>query len=172
IHLNNKEVVIAPGQHIESGATVENSRPEDNPEWTVEQDQAFIQNIAVKNLGPTNDGLPGDLFISYFEPLPGLDTTEFFASTDPNYFMILNGLTSGNGLPAEEQKGSSYETRQEITITFDLSNGTDPSNLRKVSRLTGKTETVPLENKGDDQYEMTTVVGGGMADLRSEEHTS
>ena len=47
--------------------------------------------------------------------------------------MILNGLTSGDGLPKEMQQGSSYETRQEITITFNLPDSTMAHKLKKVS---------------------------------------
>ncbi|MCJ8008005.1 hypothetical protein ACFFF5_21395 [Lederbergia wuyishanensis] len=163
--LNSTEVSILPGQHMEGEKAVKNSRPKDNPEWNKSLDQAFIDNIDVKNLGPTNDGLDGDVFIGYFDPLPGFDTTEFFTSTSPKYFMILNGLTHGNGLPAEEQMGSSYETRQEIHVTFDLSEGINPTKLRKVSRLTGEIEAVPLKVKENGKYEMTLTIGGGMADL-------
>lgn len=130
VRIHNKEIVVIPGQHNENGTIVKNDRPKDNKEWSKSLDQAYIDNIEIKNLGVANKGLNGDIFIGYFSPLQGSDTTEFFTSTAPKYFMILNGLTGGNGLAAEEQIGSSYETRQEIKVTFDLDR-VDPSKLKK-----------------------------------------
>lgn len=165
VRINSTDVVMVPGFHKDNGETVQNNRPAGNPEWTKAIDQAYIDDINVMNIGPTNDGLQGDVFIGYFDPLPGMDTTQFFTSTAPKYFMLLNGLTSGEGLPAEAQKGSSSETKQEITLTFDLSHGIDPSKLKKVSRLTGEVVSVPLKTLGNAQYELKTVIGGGMGDL-------
>lgn len=165
IRINSTDVLIVPGQHKQNGEVVQNSRPAGNAEWSKLLDRAYIDNMEVTNLGLTNDQLSGDVFIGYFDPLPGIDTTEFFTSTAPKYFMLLNGLTSGQGLPAEEQTGSSYETRQQIKVTFDLSSGIDPHKLRKVSRMTGEIVSVPLTAKGNGKYEMTAVLGGGMADL-------
>ncbi|WP_284645162.1 ABC transporter substrate-binding protein [Paenibacillus silviterrae] len=165
VRINNTDVKVIPGQHEENGAIVANKRPAGNPLWSKAGDQAYIDSIRVQNVGIANNGLNGDVFIGYFEPLPGIDTTPFFTSSSPKYFMLLNGLTSGDGLPAEEQKGSSYETRQQVKLTFDLSSGVDPTKLRKVSRLTGQIVHVPLTNMGGGKYELTTQLGGGMADL-------
>ncbi|MGG1515586.1 S-layer homology domain-containing protein [Paenibacillus oryzisoli] len=165
IRINSTDVRIVPGQHLSNGTAVSNARPAGNPAWSKAGDQAFIDSIDVKNIGVANNGLNGDVFIGYFDPLPGIDTTQFFTSTAPKYFMILNGLTSGEGLPAEEQKGSSNETRQQIKVTFDLSSGIDPGKLRKVSRLNGEIVKVPLTDRGNGKYEMTLEIGGGMADL-------
>lgn len=165
VHINNTDVVILPGEHKDNEAVVKNNKPAGNAEWTKENDKAFIDNINVKNMGPTNNGLDGDVFVGYFEPIPGIDTTKFFTTTAPKYFMLLNGLTSGDGLPAEEQMGSCFETKQELKVTFDLSSGIDPTKLRKVSRLTGEIVNVDLKNLGNGKYELDTVIGGGMADL-------
>lgn len=165
VRINSTDVVIVPGFHKDNGETVRNNRPAGNAEWSKSIDQAYIDTIEVVNTGSTNEGLQGDVFIGYFDPLPGIDTTQYFTSTAPKYFMLLNGLTSGEGLPAEAQRGSSSETRQEITLTFNLSKGIDPNKLKKVSRLTGEVVSVPLKPLGNDQYELTTLIGGGMGDL-------
>lgn len=181
LRIQNKEVAIVRGQQKrKDGSIVENDKPKDNPDWKDIQAQSinqkvFIQDIQVQNLGQQNDGLNGDVFIGYFEPLNGLteEDKKVFTSTDPRYFMILNGLTSGDGLPKEMQQGSSYETRQEITITFNLPDSTMAHKLKKVSRVDGgdqledqgKVLPVKLQPIGNDQYELTIVIGGGYADL-------
>jgi hypothetical protein len=169
VRLNSTNVAMLQGKHLAAGKEVLNDKPmKDFPEWNKDIDKALIDSLSVKNLGSTNDGLPGDVFIGYFDPLPGLKTTEFFTTAEPKYFMILNGLTHGNGRPVEEQRGSSYETRQEITVVFNLGANkgkVTPEKLKKVSRLTGDIVNVPLKALGNDKYEMTVELGGGMGDL-------
>lgn len=181
VRLQNEDVAIVRGEHLNDNGTVElNRKPDDNKDWSDIRDDklnsnVFIKDIEVTNLGEQNDGLNGDVFISYFNMLNHLpeEDKDVFTSTDPRYFMILNGLTSGDGLPAEMQQGSSYETRQEIKVTFELPNDVSPSQLKKVSRVDGgdtlseqgKIVDVPLTHVSDNIYELTMVIGGGYADL-------
>lgn len=170
--LNAENVAIVRGQNLrkEDGTVVMNNKPADNPDFSAIKSQdmnkrTFIDDIKVKNLGEQNDKLNGDVFVTYFNPLTGLTDKdkEVFTSTDPRYFTLLNGLTAGDGLPVELQQGSSYETRQQVTVTFkDLPAG---AKLKKVSRVDknnqGAVIDVPLVNGN----QLVTTIGGGMADL-------
>lgn len=175
VRIKNDDVVIVNGEHKDkNNSTIKNISPKDNKPWSknIEANKnVFIEDIKVKNLGQQNNGLNGDVFISYFSPLKGLtqEDKKVFTSSDPRYFMILNGLTSGDGLPTEMQQGSSYETRQQITVKFKVNSG--DAVLKKVSRIDGdesnqgKVITVALLPTEDNMYEMTTTIGGGYADL-------
>ena len=123
--------------------------------------------MSVENTGIANDGLAGDVFVGFFDPLRGLseEDREVFTSTDPRYFMLLNGMTAGDGLPAEMQQGSAYETRQRITLEFDLPDQDTASRLRRVSRIDGGIAEVPLHALGGGRYELAIELGGGLADL-------
>jgi hypothetical protein len=164
VRLNSTDVRMVPGQHL-SGTPVENALPSNVARFTANA-RYFLSSISAVNLGTQNDGLPQDVAIGYFNPLPGLDTSQFFTSTDPRYFMVVNGLTQGNGLQPQYQDGSCNETQQKITLTFDLSAaGGDPTKLRKVSRDTGQAEPVTLTPVSDFIYELELTLGGGQAEL-------
>lgn len=176
-----KDVAIIPGEHLtKEGEKVSNNKPNDNVYWDTIKDNktnkdVFISGIQVDNLGDQNNGLNGDIFISYFNSLNGLTEKdkEVFTSKNPRYFMLLNGLTSGDGLPTEMQQGSAYETRQEVKVQFELPDSSYATKLRKVSRVDGgdteeekgKVVSVPLEHILGNTYEMSIVIGGGYADL-------
>lgn len=179
VRIQNEDVAIVRGQYLAKTGEIEtNNKPKDNPDWSSTNplnQKVFIKDIEVQNLGEQNNGLNGDVFISYFKPLVGLteEDKQVFTSTDPRYFMLLNGLTAGDGLPAEMQQGSSYETRQQIKVTFELPDSNYENKLRRVSRVDGgemleeqgKVVEVPLKHIGGNNYEMIITIGGGYADL-------
>lgn len=181
VRLQNEDVAIIRGENkTKDGQVKTNNKPADNQDWSdikngTLNSNVFIKDVKVKNLGEQNAGLNGDVFISYFNILNNLqeEDKEVFTSTAPKYFMILNGLTAGDGLPTEMQQGSSYETRQEVKVTFELPSDVNPDQLKKVSRVDGgdtladqgRVIDVPLTHLGGNTYEMTIVIGGGYADL-------
>lgn len=160
VRLNNIDIDVKSGKH-QSGSDIEdNSTPTGWMLGAFEAKSEFhMVNVSAENLGNENNGLPGDVVIGYFEPLPGLSTDEFFTSTQPKYFMVVNGLVSGNGLKPDQQHGSLDETQQKITLTMD-----SDSNLKKVNRNTGEVEDVPLTQAGD-AYVLEIILGGGEAEL-------
>ena len=162
VRLNSTGVQFIPGEHREGGQVVTNKTPSDIPVWSA-SDGSPIKNIQVENTGTTNNGLKGDVLIGQFEPLNGVNDG-FLPAKATNYFMILNGLTDGNGKLAPEQRGTSDETTQKITLMLDTK-GKNPNALKRVSRETGEIESVPLTHITGTKYKLVITLGGGMADL-------
>lgn len=75
-----------------------------------------IKDIKAESLSENNDGLPADVFIGYFDVLPADVPAEF---GNRKYFAVCNSMAQGNGLFKEEQKGSSEQNRQKITLTVN-----------------------------------------------------
>lgn len=167
LHLRSSGVSVLSGQHMSNGVAVNN--PIKNPEYTPKftaNPTYYIQNVSAKNTGTTNDGLPGDVLIGYFDPIP--EEEQFFSCAAPKYFMVVNLLTYGadNRDPQwAMENGTSAETAQEITLTFQLPDPSLADNLRIVNRETGKTEPVTLTHVADSTYTYTFTVGGGQGDL-------
>ncbi|NGP46024.1 DUF5011 domain-containing protein [Bacillaceae bacterium SIJ1] len=159
--LNSTDVRLHLGQHQVGSEVKSNGKPGQVDLWE-DNEHPVIKDITAQNIGVVNDELPGDVLVGFFEPLPGTD--DFFKSNDIEYFMMMNGLTHGNGLPVEEQKGSGEETRQEITLTLDL-NGIPRGAIKKIDRDTGNKAPVKLEKLNNELYEMTVTLDGGKADL-------
>jgi hypothetical protein len=154
VRLQSVDVRIIPGQHHTSfGSTVNNSVPSGTSTWapgSVSGD--YINAIAATNMGTLNNGLRGDVWISYSHPM---------LSSDPGglselYFMVLNGLTDPNG--------TSVQTDQSIRIDFDFL-GSGINSLERLSRSTGVVEIVPLIYDGGSRYHLILQLGGGTADL-------
>ncbi len=163
VRLNSTDVRVALGKHMSSSTPVNNSLPGSVQSFTANTEY-HLSNISAVNLGTQNNGLAGDVVVGYLKPLPGINTNEFFTSTNPKYFMVVNGLTQGNGLQVAQQHGACNETQQAITLTFDMSNG-DISKLRKVDRNTGNAVSVPLTQVSGNTYKVDITLGGGQTDL-------
>ncbi len=165
VRLNSTDVFRVPGQYKDaSGAVVNNKTPKETPVLNKfnRLRHPYLRNMTVKNNGTENNGLNGDALIGFFEPLP--DTQSFFGSTDMEYFMVMNGLTTGNGLLPDQQHGSGAETKQTITVELNLAKYT-PDAIKRVSRETGKLETVSLKSLGGNRYQLNVTLNGGVADL-------
>ena len=158
--LVSTDVRIIPGEHFVGAVLVENEMPGLTLKWDSAAD-GYINAISAINLGTENNGLRGDLVIGYFEPV--LDNfADHNLSTDNDYFMICNGLTSGDYQLPADQHGSADETKQRISVELEVA----PDNvLRRVSRDTGAIEDVPLTLISGNTYEFDVDLGGGLADL-------
>ncbi|HHW01105.1 MAG TPA: discoidin domain-containing protein [Clostridiaceae bacterium] len=168
IRLYSSDVQFIPGQHKEGSSVVSNAFPNYMSHFASKEDYNLV-NVTAVNLGTENGGLPGDVIIGYFDILPGVDRS-FFTCTNPKYFMVTNGLNTGNGKRPEEQHGSCEETKQKITLTFDFSTGGDPTRLKKVNRNTGEVESVSLTKISDSIYKLDLILGGGQGELLFFEH--
>ncbi len=163
VRLYSSDARFLPGKHYEGSNIVENKMPDYISRFEPKPDYN-LTGIAVTNLGTENNGLPGDVIIGYFDILPGVDRG-FFTSSCPKYFMVVNGLHTGNGLRPEQQHGMCEDTQQKITLTFDFSTGGDPTKLRKVNRYTGEIENVELTHISGSVYELELILGGGQGEL-------
>lgn len=170
LQIDNAAIIRGQNKSSLTGEIAANGKPADNPDWsgikgTPMNQNVFIDNVQVKNPGTQNSGLNGDVFVSYFHQLPNLTEADkkVFTSTDPRYFMILNGLTGGDGLPVELQQGSCYETRQQVTITFK--NVPAGAKLKKVSRVDQNNAGAVIDVALKNGNQLVTTIGGGLADL-------
>jgi hypothetical protein len=111
-------------------------------------------NYGVVNKGTKNDGLPGDVIISWFKPLDeSFDGPDF---NDERYFMVVNGLTGPDGTAADY--------KQEIKLDFNFT-GTTINSLQRLDENTGEVVTVPLELLTGSRYRLTLDLDGGMGAL-------
>jgi hypothetical protein len=165
VNLTSTDVRILPGQNNvkNPGVTQENPMPDSNyvPRFSANS-AYYITNMAATNLGTKNSGLPGDVVIGYFKPMPG--ASSFFSTANPKYFMVVNGLTSGGGTGGC-LTGASSDTAQEITITFDMGATGDPAKLKKVNRTNGNTESVSLTHVSGTTYTLDLTIDGGQGEL-------
>ncbi|MCQ6557159.1 Ig-like domain-containing protein [Paenibacillus mendelii] len=165
VRLNSTDVFIVPGQYKdETGAVMNNKTPKETPvlDKYNRLSHPYLRSMSVQNLGTENNGLNGDALIGFFDPLP--DTQDFFGSMDKQYFMVMNGLTTGNGLLPDQQHGSGSDTKQSITLELNLAQYA-PGAIQRVSRETGQLEPVELKPLGGNRYELNVTLNGGVADL-------
>ncbi len=153
--LISTDVYMIMGQHDTESGVVNNAQPIGVTTWTSAADP-YITSIRAINLGDTNDGLRGDVIVSYFKPLDAAFTN---AGHDEDvYFMITNGLSDASGTAAECQ--------QAILMNFNF--GTSGiTQLQRISRETGEVESVPLTRDGwrAGYYHTSLVLDGGTGDL-------
>lgn len=147
--LQNTDVKVVRGSHDYYGFAIQNKRPK-----TVCDFSGFkkynLTDIKVRNTGNENNGLNGDVYIGYFQTLPG---AVFESGKQRDYFALCNALATGNGLLPGAQHGSCAETAQEITLCLcaDME-----KKLYYVNPQTGETEQAEMNGSI-----YTFTLGGG-----------
>ncbi|MEL4505052.1 discoidin domain-containing protein [Luteococcus sp. H138] len=165
----NDWVAVQPGQSGAAGAPLTHRTPKG---WRMDSFKASsaangnhgIKGVSARNVGTQNNGLPGDVVLGYFKPLPGLDQKvlqQRFGSRSPRPFMVVNGLTSHAKRPNTSyfpriDDGQFWQTAQEITLDVDPQAG----DLMRVDPETGKISRVPVRDG-----KVTLRLGGGQAAL-------
>jgi hypothetical protein len=159
VRLVSKDVLFVPGKHNDGGKAIDNKIPIDLPYYpqamnTLKKDTWLVGIDSVSNLGKRNDGLPGDVLISWFQVLD--ESLDGAQASGEWYFMVTNGLV--------DPTGSAVDTRQTIRLNFA---GSAPRRLQRLSRDTGRVEAVDLEATGkkDGAQRLTVTLDGGTADL-------
>ena len=160
VRLLSKDVLFVPGQHRDStGAAVANATPIDMAAYpggfSAAIKDPWIRGVgSVTNLGATNDGLDGDVLLSWFQVLDeSLDGPEW---TGEWYFMITNALV--------DPSGSADATRQSIQLNFAAN---VPPQVQRLNRDTGLVDLIDLEiilNTGG-RRRLLVELEGGTADL-------
>lgn len=114
--------------------------------------------FGVRNLGTHNNGLPGDVIISWFKPmLASFEGDPKYA--DERYFMVVNGLT-GN-----DPGTTAADYRQEILLDFLFPAGSGINSLEELDPNTGQVEVIPLTSLGSNKWRLTLDLDGGMGAL-------
>ena len=181
--LTNDWIAVQPGSHLEDGEAVTNTVPRGYRTDSVEESlpalsEHGIARIDVTNTGTVNDGLPGDIAIGFFTPLPGLtgaQAEEYFGAEDPRAFMVVNGLIGTAELPSTKKlvrydEGQHWQTEQEVTLVLIPPPG---SELMRVDQMTGEAEQVEItrtpvgeSGKGHEhELSITVRIGGGQSEL-------
>lgn len=167
-------IMFICGQHMENGKPAYNALPTDvhvdaqaprDPahgdrggysDWEVGRNDPYFGGWQVtpvgKNGKPTkNDGLRGDVIISWFKLLDeSFDGPDF---NDEVYLMVTNGLTALDGTAAD--------CRQEIRLDFGTSKSKCPHNtLQRLNPETGRVETIPLTTFRGKKRVVLSIDGG------------
>ncbi|THA61104.1 hypothetical protein E6P78_25755 [Streptomyces sp. A0958] len=127
--------------------------------------------IAAANAGGANDGLPGDVVVGTFRPIPNMSAQEsagLFTDPDTPVFMVVNALAVPNTDKTDEHAtgGSLTDTAQNVTLTFDLSDGSvRPDQLRMLNAATNQVTTPALTSLGNGRYSLRKYMGGGTGEL-------
>ena len=160
VRLVSKDVIYIAGQHKDAnGNAVDNGVPIDFLSYpsgfnTVVKDKWIRGVQSVTNLGSKNDGLKGDVMVSWFQVLDeSLDGPKYNGEW---YFMVTNSLVD----PA----GSAAETRQTIELNMAKE---APSQVQRLNRDTGKIDVIDLETipNTDGRRRLSVTLDGGTSDL-------
>jgi hypothetical protein len=147
VRLLSKDIRMIMGQHSSSGTY--NTVPGGVTAGLSNADD-YLTGASATNLGSCNNGLPGDVIVGFFKPLhESFDGDDY---SNQMYLMVVNGLSDGTG--------TGVETKQKIRLTFS-----GVTSLQRLSRNTGKIETVPLTSNGDGTYYLDLILDGGTGDL-------
>ena len=154
--LVNTDARFINGKHLDGGTPVANPTPIDVLNWTFNVNDPYLRGWVITNLGTTNDGQPGDVWLSWFKPLH-----ECFDGPDHDneiYLMVTNGLTDRNG--------SAADCRQQIKLNF-LFGTAGITSLQRLNQQTGTVEVmelVLLPNTGG-RRQLVFEFDGGTAEL-------
>jgi hypothetical protein len=159
VRLVSRDVLFIPGKHNDGGKAADNKIPIDIPYYppalsTVNRDKWLVGVDAVANLGKKNDGLPGDVLLSWFQVLD--ESLDGPKANGEWYFMVTNGLV--------DPTGSAADTRQTVRLDFAAN---APRQLQRLNRDTGRVEIIDLQairEKGGIQR-LGVTLDGGTADL-------
>lgn len=150
------DVCLINGKHLDtaSGTSVNNPTPIGVQGWQFNKNDPYMRGWVITNLGSKNDGLNGDVWISWFKPLD--ECFDGPGYSNQVYFMITNGLTA--------RDGSAADCRQEIKINFLFSDGVD--SVDRLRQDTGEVEhiTLPLI-PGTGRHQLTIQYDGGTGEL-------
>ena len=147
--LQTTDVRVVRGSHEVLNYAILNKRPKTVCDFFPCK-KYNLADVTVRNTGTENNGLNGDVYIGYFQTLPG---AAFESGKQRDYFALCNALATGNGLLPAQQHGSSAETKQEITLSFGTM---QEKQLYYVSPQTG--ETIPADISSGSY---TFTLGGG-----------
>jgi hypothetical protein len=156
-HLLSTDVRFINGKHRDasSGATVSNPTPVDVLNWQFAVNDPYLRGWVITNVGTKNDGLPGDVWLSWFKPLE--EAYDGPTCNGEIYMMVVNGLTAPDG--------SAADCRQEIRLNFLFSSGF--GGVQRLNHDTGRLELLdaPIIPNSGGRRQLTLLLDGGTGDL-------
>jgi hypothetical protein len=155
VRLLSTDVRMIMGKHGTSGATNATPSGVDNDLDNIAGDSYLASaGVTVHPTSGINNNQPGDVIIGFFKPLhEAFDGDDYSNQT---YFMVVNGLSDATA--------TSSATQQTIRLTFNFGSSGITS-LQRLSRTTGKVETVSLTSNGTGGYYVDITLDGGTGDL-------
>ena len=153
MRLLNTDLRFIAGQKLVNGSLVTNPNPIAIAKWAAGAGgDTYLHDFTITNIGTKNDGLPGDVMLSWFKVLhPSLEA----GYSGEKYFMVCNAMVDTNG--------SAADCRQRIQMNFDFGQ-TRIDTLQRLSRDTGQVEEIPLPLV-NGYRQLTLDIDGGTADL-------
>jgi hypothetical protein len=132
----------------------------DYTDWEFGRNDPYLSGpfneTGVTNLGKFNEGLPGDVFISWFKPLD--ESFDGAESKNEVYLMITNALA--------DMDGDAAQTKQRIKLNFGSGKASFPyDHLQKLDRQSGKVVNVPLKKLSEDARQLDLTLEGGTSEL-------
>jgi hypothetical protein len=161
------DIMFIRGQHLDStntavpnavpiGFTADAQSPNGYTDWVFQRNDPYLDGWTVTNTGTKNNGLKGDVIVSWFKTLDeAFDGPNY---SNEVYMMVTNGLTDPTGTGAD--------TRQHITMDFLF--GTAAGHLTALDVMdpnTGAINEVTLTSVGSGKYRWSFDLDGGSATL-------
>ena len=164
-------VMFIRGKHMENGTPVFNDFPgysgfaidpqsQNYTDWEFGRNDPYLSgpftDAGTTNLGTLNDGLRGDVIISWFKLIDeAMDGPGF---SNQVYFMVTNGLADING--------DELETRQRIKLNFGSSGVRFPyTSLQMLDRESGLVTNYPLNQLTTNVWQLDIALPGGTSAL-------
>lgn len=154
---------VNDGQDAVEGFTgfARDSASPDYTDWEFGRNDPYISGpfnaAGTTNLGTFNEGLQGDVIISWFKPLDESFDGDSFSNQV--YIMVTNGLA--------DMDATAQQTQQRIKLNFGSSSGAafPWDHLEKLDRETGQVVNVPLTQINSKVWQLNMVFDGGTAEL-------
>jgi hypothetical protein len=142
----------------------------DYTDWEFARNDPYLSGpfnaTGVTNLSRFNDGLPGDVFLSWFKPLddalvdskPATGNPTTPAKINQLYLMVTNALA--------DMDATGAQTKQRIKLNFGGSSVKFPyDHLQRLDRQTGRVVDVPLTKLSDNVRQLNLTLDGGTSEL-------
>ncbi|WP_265443291.1 hypothetical protein [Flexivirga meconopsidis] len=123
-----------------------------------------VTGVRVSTVSPRNGGLPGDVLVGTFRPIPGLSTAQlgsYIPKPTTPFFMVVNamGVANDDIYSRSSTGGESAANAQGITLTLNPSAaGSTPTGLRMLDPTTGAVSSPALSGSGSS-YTTTVSIG-------------
>lgn len=129
-----------------------------------------VTDVVVSTPSPNNGGLPGDVLVGTFRPIPGLshaDLSPYVPKSSTPFFMVVNamGVANADINSRDSSGGESAANAQGITLTLDpAAAGSCATGLRMLDPTTGKVSSPTLSPSGAS-HTTTVTIGAGTGNL-------
>jgi hypothetical protein len=126
--------------------------PNSYTDWEADRNDPYLRGWVVTNTGTKNDGLAGDVIMSWFKPLD--ESFDGDAFSNEIYMMVTNGLSDATGAAAD--------AHQQVKLNFVDTLATQV--IQKLNRETGQIDELALPLVSG-RRQLVLELDGGTSDL-------